>query len=365
MFSKIFYNKKILITGHTGFKGSWMISWLKKLKPKKIIGIASNLPTRPSHYQSGLMSKLINNNKINLVEFKKMEKVFIKEQPDFVFHMAANALVRDSYTNPMKTWQSNLMGTVNILECLRKVKKKCVVVMVTSDKSYENKEWTKGYKETDRLGGNDPYSASKGASELIIKSYVKSFFSSKKNKIRLGVARAGNVIGGGDWAKDRIVPDCIKAWSKQKISKLRNPHSTRPWQHVIEPITGYLLLAKELSFNKKLHGEAFNFGPQNKDNRKVIDLVKGMSKEWKNSKWQDVSKKMRGPKEAKLLKLNCNKALKILKWKSILNFKQTMKLTIVWYKNFYEKKILISKITDDQINYYCNLAKKQKIKWAK
>ena len=137
MFSKIFYNKKILITGHTGFKGSWMISWLKKLKPKKIIGIASNLPTRPSHYQSGLMSKLINNNKINLVEFKKMEKVFIKEQPDFVFHMAANALVRDSYTNPMKTWQSNLMGTVNILECLRKVKKKCIVVMVTSDKSYE------------------------------------------------------------------------------------------------------------------------------------------------------------------------------------------------------------------------------------
>ena len=237
--------------------------------------------------------------------------------------------------------------------------------MITSDKSYQNNEWIWGYREHDRLGGNDPYSASKSACELAINSYVKSFYSSKKNNIYIAVARAGNVIGGGDWSDDRIVPDCIKAWSKNHQAIIRNPQSTRPWQHVIEPISGYLVLAKEVYINKNLHGEAFNFGPKINEDRTVLDLVKEASLNWDRARWK-IRKNTKEPKEARLLKLNCDKANQILKWSSILDFKSTINLTIQWYKNFYanNKKINIKKFTEFQIDEYCKIAKKNKVEWS-
>ena len=365
MFGGVFNNKKILITGHTGFKGSWMLSWLKKLNPKKITGISLDPPTTPSHFNSANLYKDINDIRVNLIDLNKVKKIFIKEKPDFIFHLAAKPLVKESYADPVETWQTNMIGTINILESLRYLNNKCSAIMITSDKSYENKEWVWGYRENDRLGGRDPYSASKSAAELAIKSYVNSFFSKNNNKIRIAVARAGNVIGGGDWSADRIVPDCIKAWSKNKTVKLRNPLSTRPWQHVIEPISGYLQLAKILDSNKKCHGEAFNFGPNFDEDRMVGQLVKDMGKHWEGSKWEYASKNYKGPSEAKLLRLNCDKALNLLDWQSAMNFSETMKLTIEWYKNYYKRKMSIAEMTKNQIEYYCKIAKKKKLVWTK
>jgi CDP-glucose 4,6-dehydratase len=365
MFKNFYKNKKVLVTGHTGFKGSWLIAWLKKLKTKRIIGISLKPHTNPSHYKCGEIDSGIKSYIVDLKNYLTIKKIILKEKPDFIFHLAANPLVKESYNNPIKTWETNLMGTIHVLEAAKFLKKKCVLVMITSDKSYQNNEWIWGYRENDRLGGNDPYSASKSASELAINSYVKSFYSSKKNKIHIAVARAGNVIGGGDWSNDRIVPDCIKAWSKNYPAIIRNPKSTRPWQHVIEPISGYLVLAKALYMNKKIHGEAFNFGPKINEDRTVHDLVKEASLNWNKAKWK-FRKNKNSPHEAKLLKLNCDKAHQILKWSSILNFENTIKLTVQWYKNFYDKnkKINMKKITESQIDDYCRIAKTNKIEWS-
>lgn len=366
MFNNIYKNKKILITGHTGFKGSWLVAWFKKLKTKKIIGISLNPHTVPNHFIASNIYKNIIDHRLDLKNLKKVSIILKKEQPDFIFHLAARPLVKESYVDPIKTWETNLIGTINILEALKNIKKKCSVVMITSDKSYQNNEWIWGYRENDRLGGNDPYSASKSASELAINSYVKSFYSSKKNKINISIARAGNVIGGGDWSDDRIVPDCIRAWSKRSTAKIRNPNSTRPWQHVIEPIAGYLILAKELYHNKKLHGEAFNFGPKINEDRTVNELVKEASINWNAAKWK-FERNKKGPHEAKLLKLNCDKAHQILGWKSILDFEKTIKLTIQWYKHFYNKnkKTNMQNLTNSQIEDYCRIAKVNGMEWTK
>ena len=365
MFKNLYKDKKILVTGHTGFKGSWLIAWLKKLKTKKIIGISLKPHTNPSHYKYGKINNGIKSYILDLKKFKNIKKIILKENPDFIFHLAADPLVKESYKNPIKTWETNLMGTIHILESAKFLKKKCALVMITSDKSYKNNEWIWGYRENDILGGDDPYSASKGACELAINSYVKSFYQKSDTLIRVGIARAGNVIGGGDWSNDRIVPDCIKAWAKKKICKIRNPFSTRPWQHVMEPIVGYLIIGQKLYENKKLHGESFNFGPGISEDRNVSSLVKEISKNWENSKWMIASKKIRGTSEARLLKLNCDKSNILLNWKSILDFQKTAKLTIVWYKNFYKNKFNISKTTNEQIEYYCKLARSNNLKWIK
>ena len=233
-------------------------------------------------------------------------------------------------------WQTNVMGTVNILESLRLLNKKCISVIITSDKCYENQEWEWGYRESDRIGGSDPYSASKGSAELVFKSYFESFFSKIEfEETRLASARAGNVIGGGDWARNRIVPDCIKAWSENNSVYIKSPNSTRPFQHVLEPLSGYLCLAKNLTSNKSFSGHSFNFGPNSHANYKVIDVVNELSKSWPDSSWEIDSSNQKDFNESKLLKLNCDKALSLLKWKPCLNFKQTMELTIKWYFEFY------------------------------
>ena len=271
---KYFFNKKkVLITGNTGFKGTWLSLWMHNLGAN-VVGISKDLPTKPSHYDSIGLNQKINTRKIDISNNLKFRNEIKKIKPDFIFHLAAQAIVKKSYTNSKDTWNSNLIGTINILEALRKIKKETIVVLITSDKVYKNIETKKGYKENDTLGGIDPYGASKSATEIAIKSYVKSFFSEKKNKAFISIARAGNVIGGGDWSENRLIPDCIRSWSKNKGVVIRNPQSTRPWQHVLEVLYGYMTLAVKLKENKKkLHGEAFNFGPSNQ-NYKVINVLK-------------------------------------------------------------------------------------------
>lgn len=331
-FKKAFNNKKILITGHTGFKGSWLALWLKLLGAK-VVGISKDIPTKPSNFLTSKVDINIKNIFCDIANLKEIKKNIKKNKPDYLFHLAAQSLVKKSYDNPIETWCSNLIGTLNVLESLRYLKKKCTVVIITSDKCYKNFEKEKGYKEDDVLGGNDPYSASKGAAEIVIQSYVKSFFSSKDNNIRIAIGRAGNVIGGGDWSEHRLIPDCVKSWSKNKNVLIRSLKSTRPWQHVLEALSGYLCLANFLNKNPDIHGEAFNFGPSNKNNFSVSNLLKKFKSIWKEVGWKKNSKKIF--KESKLLKLNSNKAKKILKWRSVLSFNQIIQLTADWYKHYY------------------------------
>ncbi len=329
----IFKNKKIIVTGHTGFKGSWLFAWLNELEAN-LLGISKNIPTKPSHYNSLNLNK--NSSWIDVRDKKKLKKKILSFQPDFIFHLAAQSLVFESIKNPVDTWNTNLIGTLNVLESLRGYKKKCSVVLVTSDKCYENLEIKRGYMENDKLGGSDPYSASKASTEIMIKSYVRTFFRNQ-TKVRIATARAGNVIGGGDWSNSRIIPDCVKSWIKRKTIIIRSPNSTRPWQHVLEPLRGYLILAKNLYQSKKLHGNSFNFGPnKNMKKKKVIEVVKYFSKSWKNASWKIVIP--RNSIESKLLSLNCYKAERKLNWTTVLSSDEALKFTSDWYNNFYSKK---------------------------
>jgi len=351
-----FNNKTILVTGHTGFKGSWLISWLNQLGAN-VIGIALDPPTGMSHFLAAGMAKAIKDIRLDIRDSEALEKEIVKAQPDFVFHLAAQALVRRSYESPLDTWQTNVMGTLHVLEGLRKLDKPCVAVLITSDKCYDNVEWVWGYRENDAMGGPDPYSASKGAAELAIRSHIKSFFPKGETQVRIASARAGNVIGGGDWATDRIVPDCVQAWSQQKTVPLRNPQSTRPWQHVLEPLGGYLSLAAALVEHPELHGESFNFGPPSHQTQSVQELVVQMSKHWDQVRWEDISDDNTGPYESGLLKLNCDKALYYLKWQAVLGFEETVHLTADWYRAYYEEPKSIAAVTEDQIKKYIRLSK--------
>ena len=348
-------NKKVLITGHTGFKGSWLAIWLTHLGAN-VVGISNSIPTVPSHYSSIGLKNNVKNEFVNIRDLKKLKKIFSKFKPDFVFHLAAQSLVKKSYLNPELTFNTNSIGTLNIMECLRETKKNCVAVIITSDKSYKNKEIKRGYKEGDILGGVDPYSASKASAELIIDSYFESFLKYKKN-LRIGVARAGNVIGGGDWSENRLIPDCIKSWSINSSVKIRNPNSTRPWQHVLDALYGYLLLAVKLKKNKKLNGQAFNFGPSAKNNFKVIDVLKLMKKFWKSIKW-NIDEKKNNYYESSLLKLNSNKSKKLLNWKTNLNFVESIRYTTEWYKTFYQNKKKVINLSSYQILQYTKKIKK-------
>ena len=254
----IFKNKTVIITGHTGFKGSWLATWIHLLGAK-VIGISNKIPSNPSHFKYLQMNSKIKNIKLDIRDLKKLKRIFKSKKPDFVFHLAAQSLVKQSYIDPKYTLETNALGTLNILESLKTIKKKrCIAVLITSDKVYKNLELRRGYAENDVLGGKDPYSVSKASAELIIKSYIENFFPIKDTKVLIGIARAGNVVGGGDWSEDRLIPDCVKSWSKKKKVFIRNPKSTRPWQHVLEAISGYILLANHLNKNKKIHG-GFNF----------------------------------------------------------------------------------------------------------
>ena len=345
-----FKNKVVIVTGHTGFKGSWLVTWLNLLGAK-VTGISNGYTSSPSHYKF-LKLKQVKNRTVDIKKINSVKRIFKSCQPDFVFHLAAQSIVKKSYDEPLNTWSTNTIGTINVLEALRGVKKKCIAVIITSDKAYENLEISRGYSENDRLGGKDPYSASKASADIAIRSYVESFFNSKKNKVFIAIARAGNVIGGGDWSVNRLIPDCIRSWSKNNKVIIRSPNSTRPWQHVLEAVYGYILLAINLYKNKKLHGEAFNFGPPNQQNYKVITLVKLMKNNWKNVFWKVVKSKKKNYKESSLLKLNSKKANIKLNWKSVLKFKETVFFVSDWYKNFYIDPKKTQELTVGQIKKY-------------
>ena len=346
---KVFKNKKVIITGHTGFKGSWLTFWINLLGAK-VLGISNKQVSYPSNFNILKIKEKISHKILDIQEAKRLKKVIKNFKPDFIFHLAAQALVTKSYEDPLNTIKTNAIGTLNLLESLKDLNSKCTVILITSDKSYKNLEIKRGYHENDILGGFDPYSASKACAELIIQSYIKSFFKKKKN-ILIGVARAGNVIGGGDWSDDRLVPDCVKSWSRNKDVILRNPSSTRPWQHVFEALSGYLFFASKLKKNSKLHGEAFNFGPSNKTSYSVLHLVKEMRKNWEKVSWKIKRNKSKFY-ESNLLKLNSLKAKKKLKWKSVLTFKETSKLTSLWYKEYYLKKGSIEMLSIKHLQYF-------------
>jgi CDP-glucose 4,6-dehydratase len=358
-----FNNKSVVVSGHTGFKGAWLTAWLKQLGAK-VVGIALDPPTEPSHFSAARLSDGILDYRIDIRNRSELDEAIVAAQPDFVFHLAAQALVRRSYDDPLETWQTNVLGTLHVLEALRKLAKPCAAVIITSDKCYDNVEWVWGYRETDSMGGPDPYSASKGAAELAIRSHIKSYFPKEDAKVRIASARAGNVIGGGDWAEHRIVPDCVKAWSANKLVELRNPHSTRPWQHVLEPLSGYLTLAMALTQRPELHGQPFNFGPQSQQNHSVLALVQQMALHWDQVRWQDVSGLSAGPYESGLLKLNCDKALHYLKWHAVMGFEDTVRMTAEWYRAYYHQPTQIAALTDAQIATYTATAKQQGLAWA-
>ena len=364
LFLDTFKDKTVLITGQTGFKGSWLSLWLTNLGAN-VIGVGLKPNSDNSFYSVNNLNSKIDSRIFDIRDKERLNNLIKKANPDFIFHLAAQALVRRSYLDPLETWSTNLMGTLHILESLRSLKKKCVCILITSDKCYKNKEWLWGYRETDILGGSDPYSASKASAELAIKSYYDSFLKKELSQVRIASVRAGNVIGGGDWSEDRIVPDCIRAWSKGELVKLRSPNATRPWQHVLEPLSGYLSLASSLYKENELDGEVFNFGPSLIENHSVLDLVKSMSTYWKKVMWEDISNNSERLYESGLLKLNCDKALAKLKWQSTLSFEETIRFTVEWYREFYESYENISNKSLNQIEEYISFAKTKSLSWAK
>tara|TARA_Y100000768_G_scaffold375956_1_gene347392 strand:- start:5606 stop:6676 length:1071 start_codon:yes stop_codon:yes gene_type:complete len=350
--NKVFLGSRVLITGHTGFKGSWLSAWLK-LFGAHITGVSNEVRTDPSHYDSIL--KIFDKDlKADVRNLDVLKQIIKENKPDFIFHLAAQPLVLNSYADPYLTFTSNTLGTINLLESLRTYAEECNVVIITSDKSYENLELDRGYHEKDRIGGLDPYSGSKGAAELAIRSYFASFFK-KNHKVKLAIARAGNVVGGGDWSHGRIVPDAIKAWQESRPLIIRNPLSTRPWQHVLEPLYGYLLLAKFLKGNIPINGEAFNFGPNADQVFNVTDVAEILKRYLSDFTWNLDSEKNSILYESKLLALDITKAKQDLNWSPKLSIDETFRLTAEWYENFYAtKRENIFNFTTNQIEYFSN-----------
>ena len=322
---------RVLVTGHTGFKGSWLCEWLLSLGAE-VSGIALDPPTSPSLFdQLDLANRISSDRRIDIRDAEAVERAVRDIRPDFVFHLAAQPLVRRSYAEPALTWETNVFGTIRLLEALRTLDHPCSVVVATTDKVYENREWLYGYRECDSLGGHDPYSSSKAAAEIAVASWRSSFFLTDLDApIRIATARAGNVIGGGDWAEDRIVPDAIRALEKGHPIEVRNPGSTRPWQHVLEPLGGYLSLAAQLAKGNPRAMDAFNFGPWDESNRTVAELVEEILRSWPGE-WRDASQADH-VHEASLLHLATDKARTVLDWRPSWGFRRTLSETVNWYR---------------------------------
>jgi CDP-glucose 4,6-dehydratase len=375
MFGSTYAGKKVFVTGHTGFKGAWLTTWLLKLGAK-VAGYSLNVPTKPSMFELFDLTGRISHHFGDIRDLAALRAAVEEEQPDFIIHLAAQAIVSRSYADPIETFTTNADGTMNLLEVLRTFEKPCVAVLITSDKCYDNVEWAWGYRETDKLGGKDIYSGSKAAAEMIIRSYVASFF--QDGPVRIGVVRAGNVIGGGDWAADRIVVDCVRAWSVGKKVEIRSPRATRPWQHVLEPLSGYLTLgaalepragldADALGCWKSLQGEAFNFGPRAEQSRTVLELIGDLARRWGHA---DASGAFAVTgnipfHEASLLKLNCDKALLELRWEPNLAYEETIRFVGDWYTSFYQRHEDMYAFTNRQIAEYEELAALRRREWAK
>lgn len=361
-FNNYYHKKRVLVTGHTGFKGSWLSLWLSRLGAK-VAGYSAYLPSDPCNFDAIGLKELVDHYEGDVREFEQLKYVFDSFKPEIVFHLAAQPIVRKSFDDPKLTFDTNVGGTINVLECIRVSDCVKAAVLITSDKCYRNIEWLWGYRENDPLGGDDPYSASKGCAEMAINSYCQSFFKNER-PVNIASTRAGNVIGGGDWAEDRIVPDCVRAWSQGQEVSVRSPNATRPWQHVLEPVGGYLWLGALLGEGEVVSGESFNFGPKPDVIQPVSVLISTFQKYWESAKW---TKKCNdsNKKESGLLKLCCDKALSLLNWQAILSFEETMEMTALWYKTFYDgsRKNMLE-FTINQIEAYCELAKQRDAMWT-
>lgn len=351
MNEKFWKNKKILITGHTGFKGSWLTIWLKKLGAD-ITGFSKSIPTNPNLFEISNIEAEINSINGDVQDYQFLKETITKVEPEIVFHMAAQSLVIKSYSDPIETYSTNVMGTVNLLNAIRETKKSKIVINVTSDKCYENNESLEGYKEDDPMGGHDPYSSSKGCSELITKSFRESFFNSNtKENVALASVRAGNVIGGGDWAENRLIPDIIRSIKNNESVNIRNPNAVRPWQHVMDPLNGYISLAEKL-YDNQTFSEGWNFGPEKNEIKSVSWIINKFDELWKSKiDWIVQNNQLH---EATNLILNCQKAKSRLGWNSKINTELALKWTIEWYTKYFENKDM-RKITEEQINEFQNL----------
>lgn len=365
MFNNAFSGKTVLVTGHTGFKGTWLSLWLKQLGAS-VYGFSIDIPSNPSMFEALNVAAYVDHTIGDVRDFEALSALVARVQPDFVFHLAAQPIVSLSYQDPLTTISTNAMGTANILEACRQLKKKCTVLAITSDKCYENVEWEWGYRETDQLGGKDIYSASKAAAEIVFNAYYQSFYKNGPQNVQIAAARAGNVIGGGDWAQDRIVVDCMHHWNQGKPVPIRSPQATRPWQHVLEPLSGYLTLAAELAERPELAGEAFNFGPKPDQNRTVVDLLSDLKSHWTGSDLGEAYEVIDNIpfNEAGLLKLNCDKALFHLKWVPTLTYDQCVEMVAKWYSAFYAGDADMYALTEEQLAFYTESARIAGNEWT-
>ena len=357
MFNNVYKGKKVFLTGHTGFKGSWLALWLAELGAE-VLGYSLAPNTNPSMFKELKIETKISKSVIaDILDEKTLEKVMLEFQPDIVFHLAAQPLVRLSYAEPVVTYKTNVIGTLNVLEAARKTKSVKAFVNVTTDKCYENKEITRGYKEDEPMGGYDMYSSSKGCVEIMSSSYRRSFLQ-EEGTYAMATARAGNVIGGGDWALDRLIPDCVRSINEGKKIEIRNPVAVRPWQHVLEPLSGYLLLGEKLLVEGKKYAEGFNFGPNEDSVLRVADVAQKVTENY--GKGEVVVHKTDNLHEANLLMLNVEKAEKVLGWTPTYTANQAIEKTVEWYKHFYAKDTDMYEFTMSQIKEY-----EGSIKWDK
>jgi CDP-glucose 4,6-dehydratase len=360
MFSDSYKGRRVLVTGDTGFKGSWLALWLHELGAQ-VTGMALPANTEPSHFQILALDKMIHHIDADIRNMEEVESVFLQAKPHIVFHLAAQALVRDSYNDPKATFDTNIGGTVNVLEAIRQCPDVRAAVVITSDKCYDNQEWIWGYRENDPLGGHDPYSASKGAVEIVSAAYRRSYFARDGQGPHLGfaTARAGNVIGGGDWAKNRIIPDCVRALAADKPIVIRNPQATRPWQHVLDPLAGYLLLAYRLLENPDTFSGAWNFGPQASDQITVRELAERFINVWGSGTIKTPHIEKKAPHEAHLLNLNIDKAAFELKWQPVLDSSYSIDWTAHWYKSWHEHNSNLQRLSIRQIREFQKMALKK------
>jgi len=368
-FSNIYRGRRVLVTGHTGFKGAWLAEWLLALGAD-VTGLALPPPTTPALFDQLALASRLHHVLGDIRDLATVRRVVEEARPDFIFHLAAQSLVRLSYDQPVETYATNVLGTVNVLESARQAGRPCTIVAITTDKCYENKEWVHSYHEEDPLGGYDPYSSSKGAAEIAIAAYRRSFFSGPGAVVRLASARAGNVIGGGDWAMDRLVPDCIRALRRGETIPVRNKTATRPWQHVLEPLSGYLWLGAALSagapaafhFPAPTYASAFNFGPALTSNRTVAGLVQEILLHWPG-RWEDRSDP-HAVHEARLLNLATDKAFHLLQWQPVWAFAPTIARTVGWYRQDASDPAAVPALTSGQIAAYTDDARAAGLPWA-
>lgn len=348
-FADVYRGRRILLTGHTGFKGSWLALWLHELGAD-VTGVALSPESEQNHWD--LLKLQIADHRIDIRDLNALQQVFQDARPEIVFHLAAQPLVRRSYRDPLGTWSTNVMGTANVLEACRGVSGIRAIVAITTDKCYQNREWSWGYREIDPLGGHDPYSASKAGAELVAASYRSAYFNTYSGPL-LATARAGNVIGGGDWSQDRLIPDLICAIARCESLEIRSPSATRPWQHVLESLSGYLLLGQKLLEGETGFAEAWNFGPEPEGNRTVSEVLGRFNKEWEAASWHVTENTQ--PHEANLLYLDSSKARKLLGWQPVWSFDTALVKTAAWYRSWLEDHALISR---SQLHEYIDDAQK-------